>query len=698
MTEEIVDIYEKYANLFPLKISPPVKKVYQIPYSEIENCQAVQRIGEEEAIALVAKPDSPSQEADSKTIKNLIRNAICERISKTRDIQVRKLKTQLIFKKSSLAQYGDKTVVIYQGCDFRVLAIGKDLYLCIDYMVMPKCFLRADQIRKLLPGYQFCLNRGFYQEGAEWKPARIEGVSGDNATLLTQTGALMVPATNFLPDIPIWQIGKLLQRKGLKIDFNREVKKLSLLTVDKPAQQRFQKIVDIAQRLKQTIFPIKIGEYTLDLEPNPIRLMLPGFDVETDLEEPSSAFDHEDLTKRSAKILQGLTQFGSYEKPKKEISIVILTTKDKEQSTKSLLERINSGADLYPGMAKTFGTTIKISSMIACNETTEYEDACKDFIRKPEFQKTDLLFVYTPEEEGKASYDSPYYRVKKVLTRNGAPCQMVDEETLADPRYKDMNLALNIFAKAGYTPWVLDQELQDVDLFIGLSYSSIWRNGKIERMMAYVNVFDKFGRWKFYHGDIEAFPYKQRQEHYREIIKASISRHKAEHPSETINNIHIHYTQKIAYKDLQAIDQEASQAAPGCQVFFIYINTSMPVRLFDKAAPDASIERRTYVITGENQFFMSTTGSNIFQQKGMGTPKIIQVTVRNLQKPDQINLHTVAQHILSLTRLNWASTKNFCLEPITTKYAGDISYFMNVFMQDQQFTISERIRDKPWFL
>ena len=105
---------------------------------------------------------------------------------------------------------------------------------------------------------------------------------------------------------------------------------------------------------------------------------------------------------------------------------------------------------------------------------------------------------------------------------------MVDDDTLQNPRFKDLNIALNIFSKAGYTPWVLDETLKDADLFIGLSYSSIKREKLIDRMMAYVNVFDKYGRWKFYQGDVEAFPYEERHKHYSEIIKASINRHRAE--------------------------------------------------------------------------------------------------------------------------------------------------------------------------
>jgi len=114
---------------------------------------------------------------------------------------------------------------------------------------------------------------------------------------------------------------------------------------------------------------------------------------------------------------------------------------------------------------------------------------------------------------------------------------MVDETTLFDPKFKELNIALNLFAKTGNTPWVLDEEMKDADLFIGLSYSAIKRHRKIDRMMAYVNVFDKFGRWKFYQGDVEAFPYEERHKRYREIIRASIQRYQSENPGIELKKI-----------------------------------------------------------------------------------------------------------------------------------------------------------------
>jgi hypothetical protein len=216
-------------------------------------------------------------------------------------------------------------------------------------------------------------------------------------------------------------------------------------------------------------------------------------------------------------------------------------------------------------------------------------------------------------------------------------------------------------------------------------------------MTAYVNVFDKFGRWRFYQGNVEAFPYDERHKYYRQIIKSCIQKYRSENQESKLNNIHIHYSQKMKWKDREAISEEVKKTIPECKTVFVYINTHLPIRLFDRATPDGSIERGSYVLISDNQFWLSTTGHNIYNQKGLGTPRILNVTVYPPPETDT-GLKTIAQHILSLTRLNWASTRAFCNEPITTKYAGDISYLMTIFMEDPNFSISERIRDKAWFL
>lgn len=698
---EVIDIYEKYANLFRLKVEPRIDFLYKIPADECK-LYPVTRTGDGVGYYLVGKATYDKVQPYPNTVKSIIKRVVCEKISTNPELRLNKFETKIINQKGALKKYGEKVVAVYPGCNFRVYRINDEFYLTIDYTISIRNFLKAHEIIYLLPSFDFNrFNRGYYEVEGEWNPGRIEKIKGQEVDVLTDEGtAIKVPTHKFLPDVPSFKISTLLKKKGIYTNFDQEIKRLSLLTVDNPPQQRLQKITDIAKSLQENVFPIEIGPYKIDLDPSPLRLMAPKFEVRENLVEPFSAFDHEDTSKRSQKIFDGLVTFGSYDKPKKDLKIVILSTKDQSDKMAELVDKINSGSYRYSGMAKTFGTTLKIMETLETDNFETYVDECKKFSKKTDWEEADLFLVYVPEELGKASYDSPYYEVKKFLLKIGIPSQMVDEETLGDPKFKDLNLALNIFAKTGNTPWVLDSELNNVDLFIGMSYSQIKRRGLVERMMGYVNVFDKFGRWKFYQGDIEAFPYEERQKHYKNIIKDSILKYKAENPDEEIKKIQIHYTQKYSKHDRKIIYDCVKELIPDCEVTFVWINLHTPMRFFDKTTKDGSMLRGTYVFTPseKNQFLLSTTGINPYNQFGMGTPKILQVNVKKAPQDEPVNIDEAAQHILSLTRLNWASSKDFCHEPITTKYAGDIAKLMNIFMEDKEFSISERVKNKPWFL
>jgi hypothetical protein len=67
-------------------------------------------------------------------------------------------------------------------------------------------------------------------------------------------------------------------------------------------------------------------------------------------------------------------------------------------------------------------------------------------------------------------------------------------------------------------------------------------------------------------------------------------------------------------------------------------------------------------------------------------------------KPD---LRGLATQILSLMKLNWASTDSLCAEPITTKYARDIAYLTAAFLRQGSktpFRLHPVLERTPWFI
>ncbi len=154
---------------------------------------------------------------------------------------------------------------------------------------------------------------------------------------------------------------------------------------------------------------------------------------------------------------------------------------------------------------------------------------------------------------------------------------MVDSPTLKNQDYKDLNLALNIVAKCGVIPWVLPDAIPDADFFVGLSYTQNIQKSQ-NRLMGYANVFNNYGRWKFYSGNTETFPYEKRTEYFRELTLQTLNRLEL---SET-PNIYFHYSAKFSKEDRKAILEAARSVKPKGTYSFVWINRHHNIRLYDR--------------------------------------------------------------------------------------------------------------------
>ena len=206
-------------------------------------------------------------------------------------------------------------------------------------------------------------------------------------------------------------------------------------------------------------------------------------------------------------------------------------------------------------------------------------------------------------------------------------------------------------------------------------------------------------RWQFYSGSAEPFSYEERARHYGRLIEQTLSRLKLpEAPS-----IYFHYSAKFSREDRDAILAAARRVRAKGKYAFLWFNMHHNVRLYDRRAEtDGSLARGSYVTASHNQFYLSTTGSNPYR-KVLGTPHALEVNAHieyppgaPRQAPD---LRALASQVLSLTKLNWASSDSLCAEPITTKYAGDIAYLTAAFQrQSGTFRLHPALERTPWFI
>lgn len=598
------------------------------------------------------------------------------------------------------------TLTIHPAFDLRVLSFGTNYYLCLNHRLIVRVPLKLAQIADLDSTFQLQPSqRALVRTQGRWEFARFTTIGTETCELvLTGGGEIEVAPDEIVPQLTYPQILRLAPHLGIEAgDLERKLKQLALLTVAKAPLARFDVCTEFAQKVADLAFPFTEGATVLSVDPEPAVLRPPRFVLVDNIQEAELSFDHVDQTKRARNIVEGLVQFGTYEKHVGSIRLLLVSTQDRLSAMELLVKRLNDGSARYPGAEKTFGGKFTIAEALTGSTVKDYGDLLRAFTRQRNRADIDVALVYLPRQSDVNDYSHPYYQIKGYLVKEGIASQMVDEATVRDLTWRDLNLALNISAKSGKAPWVLDEALPGVDLFIGLSWSQVVRNGFIIRMMAYVNVFDSYGRWQFYQGDTLAFSFEDRLNYYGDLVKNSVAAYKAENGGK-IGSIHVHLTKRFSYEERQTISQAVREVEPDASVMFVWINRFHALRLYNLADDaDGKIKRSTFLVDepseGEpGRAYLSTTGLNVFREKGMGTPIPLELTVWSDSEDSTASLRDVGQQVLSLTRLNWASSRSFCHEPITTKFAGDIARLMSAFMQDTAFSVNPALRSKPWFL
>ncbi len=580
-------------------------------------------------------------------------------------------------------------------------------YLFVDFTARVQSIWTVDQAAAKFGANTLVGLRAYASAEGNLVRGRIADVGPRHVVLQIQEGEddYECSATSVFPILRRDHLEQVTREIAPDFDLAKSIKAAALSTVKGAARHRAERIASAVRAISMDIFPISLGTRTIDLELKPLRLAQDGdgrraLRVEQ-VGEPEVEFGRK---RSSANIREGITSFGSYKDDPKDLEIIAVVEPGFEYEMRNLVQRLQLGSYRFRGSEWTFATKLRLS-LVSTAQGISIDEECQRLVREyPEWRGdadlNRLMLVHTPEA-GFAIDDvqSPYYVAKRVLLESGIPCQMVDTPTLLNPDYKDLNLALNIVAKTGVTPWVLPESIPDADFFVGLSYTSS-RWSRDDRVVGFANVFNQYGRWEFYSGGNEAVPFRERAGHYEHLVRSTLSRlDLREHPT-----VYFHYSAKFSHIEREAIRRGARAVRPHGRYVFIWINGHHPVRLFDeRAESDGSLARGRYMIGARNQIYLSTTGYNPYR-KAIGTPQALEINVyedeevtKERPPPDH---KSMAKQILSLTKLNWASTDALCGEPITIKYAKNIAYLTAAFQRQERtgFRLHNALERTPWFI
>lgn len=423
--------------------------------------------------------------------------------------------------------------------------------------------------------------------------------------------------------------------------------------------------------------------------------------------EPLLLFDQSDSSAVNDTVYWGLRNFGPYDKYISNINIATITPRNQLQFIRDLLNDFNNGNSIMPGgMPKFFRCNLELADEITIDSLAldKYEEACLRFINNHDPKDIDVVLAYIPKTS-KYFSNTPYYRNKAILTTEGFTSQMITKNTISNLKWSYLNLASAIFSKAGGIPWVLESEMSNVDILIGISISNIIskniRAGKLPKYLGFINVFDNHGKWMFFEGTAKLYERGKNFDQIRELLLKAIDKFKLEkgvNPKKII----IHYYKRWGKRERDFVIKIFKEILDDFQVGFVSIDDTHPFRLYNKNTSDGSFPRGAYAYLDNNQILLSTTGHTPIAKRRMGTPRLLNIVLH--QYPDKfISLDDIAYQIFSLTKLNWATVMPFIREPITLLFSKFIAY-LTAAISEQQFesmndpTVNRILRKKPWFL
>ena len=594
----------------------------------------------------------------------------------------------------------------YPAYELQIRQYHRYYYLCVDYRclalnVRKLAVVKQHFARRDLEGHRCIADKGGWREG------RLSEFGDEFAKVQffdTDTEE-SVSVGDVIPVCSMTMLESMLKQEGSSFDLTAALRRHSLVARPDAARERAEKTLTMVNHLAETVFPLRCSDLEVDIVSDPIHLSERQRSSKRELivrrlPEPTVEFRQHQL---SSDVRAGITKYGAYDGEPQQIELVPVCVSSMREGMEQLIARLIGGRYKYLGSERTFATKFSYSTIIAVDHVEDIRGEVERLLaQRPEDQTNartrSLFLVHTPEEGySRDDHTAPYYVNKRLLLERGAPCQMVDTPTLRNPDWKDLNLALNICAKCGVRPWVLPDAIPEADFFIGLSYTQS-RDGR--RIMGFASVFNRYGRWEFYRGNTSYFDFEDRNIRLAGLVEETLTR--LESRLSSTPRVVFQYSAKLSQFDREAILKAARKIRPEGTYTFVWINSHHNVRFYDRRPEtDGSLRRGSYVEASANKLYLSTTGYNPFRRV-MGTPKPLEVSawverpVGGDRRPD---LRVLALQVLSLTKLNWASTDAFCGEPITLKYAGDIAYLTAAFLrQSEPFKLHPSLETTPWFI
>jgi hypothetical protein len=401
---------------------------------------------------------------------------------------------------------------------------------------------------------------------------------------------------------------------------------------------------------------------------------------------------------------QGIRKFGVYKGLDSDIKYVfVFEDKYRDFANNlyfSLIGKSNPGT--FAGMQQFFNLPFSKKELVKISlkgySKNDIEAAIREVenVRKNNPQSKIIVIFLEPNRfENLPANDSPYYAFKFYLTPKDIPVQVVrnDQTNNANAlKWSTSNIALQIFAKLGGTPWKVKPTKNNcLILGIGVAHEK-GENGKIKKFFSYSICLDSSGIYK----KLDVLAEETTKPEYLKKLQENLVKLLNQSEFKNYKKCALHLSEGIRKEDINSIEK-ALEKARNIEFKVLKINTKNKFFGFSNHNTNIPYES-SYINLSKNEYLIWFDGlvegkESVYQKTG----NPIHVKFLNTPNEDAESDLTYLQDVINLSGANWRGF-NARQMPISIYYAKIVADYTIAFSKFDNFDNNILSNNLPWFL
>jgi hypothetical protein len=424
------------------------------------------------------------------------------------------------------------------------------------------------------------------------------------------------------------------------------------------------------------------------------------------LSPPSLRFSASSLSQKDYYPRRGLQNYGPYDAltlGKDKVKCLVIYPKNLQNIKQSLISNLQNGNGSFAGFQKLFRIPLAVvDERSLVDEKPEQLGITLPMLVRDELPDIVLLLSSTRNP-------AFYAAAKSTLLGLGVPSQIVTKEKLINNYQLPWtleNIALQIYAKIGGTPWTVLSSQKQRSLVVGISRA---QDENKRLVVGFVTLFSSDGDYLFFSSIAPQPVYWEDKKAYQQSLANVIVQAYREygHQNGQPDEIIIHLCKKPGkFREFYAAEQAMRTLGLPIPYAILHLNEYTSYRLFDAAHP-------TYVPQPGIKVDLSDTNALLFldgrvknfrtneeTRSRRGVPRLFEIGFDTRSTLPKNEFPRLIRQVYEFAAVNWRGF-NAQSAPATLNYSGLIAKLIAEIGVDtwkQHVAQLSLLADKAWFL